>query len=164
MKRMLTLFAAVYFFLSIVSTVCFADFSYLGNWDYAGARRDGVARSGYISLLNNGKCMWTIVDADHQSDGSGTGTWTLSGSTLTLNFGYKVWSGTVSAGSNAFSFNTSHGSYNFTRSTHLNIVTIGNATFDPSTYIIHIPCVAVGADYYWVDLQIATIEPLTKNY
>lgn len=161
MKRMLPLLASVYFFLSIFSTVCFADFSYLGSWDYAGVRPDGVTRSGYINLLSNGNYMWTIVDADHQSDGSGTGTWTLSGSTLTLNFGIKVWSGPVSAGSNAFSFNTNHGSYQFIRSTHLNIVTVGNATFDASTYIIHIPCVAVGADYYWVDLQIATIDPLT---
>ena len=41
------------------------------------------------------------------------------------------------------------------------IFTTGSATFDPSTYIIHIPCVAVDANHYWVDLQIATIEPLT---
>ncbi len=45
--------------------------------------------------------------------------------------------------------------------TSSNIFTIGSATFDLSTYIIHVPCVTVGMNYYWVDLQIATVEPLT---
>jgi len=164
MKRMLASFAAVCFFIFIFSTVCFADFSYLGSWNYAGSRRDGVARSGHINFLNNGKFMWTIIDADHQSDGSDIGTWTSSGSTLTLNFGSKVWSGPISGSSNAFSFNTSHGSYNFTRSNTIStIFTTGSATIDLSTYIIHIPCVEVDAAYYWVDLQITTFEPLTMK-
>ena len=164
MKRMLPSFAAVCFFIFIFSTVCFADFSYLGSWDYAGSRRDGVARSGHMNFLNNGKFMWTIVDADHQSDGSDIGTWTSSGSTLTLNFGSKVWSGPISGSSNAFSFNTSHGSYNFTRSNTIStIFTTGSATIDLSTYIIHIPCVVVDAVYYLVDLQITTFEPLTMK-
>lgn len=164
MKRMLPSFAAICFFIFIFSTVCFANFSYLGSWNYAGSRRDGVARSGHINFLNNGKFMWTIVDADHQSDGSDIGTWTSSGSTLTLNFGSKVWSGPISGNSNAFSFNTSHGSYNFIRSNTIStIFTTGSATIDPSTYIIHIPCVAVDAAYYLVDLQITTFEPLTMK-
>jgi len=161
MKKMLQSFAAVCFFLFIFSTVCFADFSYLGSWNYAGTRRDGVARSGHIDFFNNGNFMWTIVDADYQSNGNGTGTWTSSGSTLTLNFGYNVWSGPVNGSSNVFNFNTNHGSYNFTRLNLSNIFTTGSSTIDLSTYIIHIPCVAVDAVYYWVDLQIATFEPLT---
>jgi hypothetical protein len=162
MKKTLPLSAAICFFILIFSSACFAAFPYQGNWDYAGTRRDGVARSGHINFLDNGKFMWTIVDADHQSDGSDTGTWMSSGSTLTLNFGAKVWSGPISGSSNAFRFTTSHGSYNFTRS-HIisSIFTTGSATFDPSTYIIHIPCVAVDTNHYWIDLQIASIEPLT---
>ena len=162
MKKMPLSFLAVCFFLIIFSTVCFADFPYLGHWSYSGTRRDGVARSGQMNFSDDGKFTWTIVDADHQSDGSGAGSWTSSGSYLTLNFGYKVWSGPASsADSNAFNFSTNHGSYNFTR---LSIFTTGGATIDPSTYIIHIPCVAVGADYYWVDLQISTFDPLTIKF
>ncbi len=89
----------------------------LGAWNYAGHRRDGVARSGRMNFSNNGTYTWTIVDADHQSDGSGSGTWTLSGATLALNFDTgKRWRGSVSGNSKAFDYlNTGHGSYHYTR-------------------------------------------------
>jgi hypothetical protein len=89
----------------------------LGPWKYSGHRHDGVARSGRMNFSNNGSYTWTIVDADGQSNGSGSGRWTLSGTHLTLNFDTgKRWSGTANGNSLAFDFiNTGHGNYHYTR-------------------------------------------------
>jgi len=91
--------------------------SILGHWNYAGQRFDGVSRSGQMDFNNNGTFSWTMADADHQSDGSGTGNWTLSGSNLVLNFITRpTWNGTANGNSQAFDFlNTGHGNYHFSR-------------------------------------------------
>ena len=92
----------------------------LGQWDFAGKRRDGVSRTGNITFLNDGVQNYTVRDADGQANGSGTGTWTLSGTTLTITFQtISTLSGAVSGDSEAFVLDTSsgsnHGIYNFTR-------------------------------------------------
>jgi hypothetical protein len=93
----------------------------LGDWSFSGQRRDGVSRSGSIDFRDNGTQVFSVTDADGQSDGSGSGTWELSGSTLTVDFSgaMSTWIGTVSGDSSSFTLDTTtgtnHGIYTFTR-------------------------------------------------
>jgi hypothetical protein len=92
----------------------------LGYWDLEGTRRDGVRRTGTITFNDNGTHEYFIKDADGQSDASGTGTWTLAGTDLTITFQtMSTWIGSVSGNSTAFTLDTSsgsnHGTYNFTK-------------------------------------------------
>ena len=89
----------------------------LGNWNYAGTRFDGVARSGNMTFNAGGSTAYFMSDADGQVNQSGTGTWTLSGTNLTVTFDtLSTWNGTVTGDDSEFTFsNTGHGTYNFTR-------------------------------------------------
>lgn len=93
----------------------------LGSWNFSGQRRDGVSRSGTIEFRENGTHVFTVTDADGQSDGSGSGAWELSGTTLTIDFGghMSTWIGTVSGNATSFTLDTTtgtnHGVYTFTR-------------------------------------------------
>jgi hypothetical protein len=93
----------------------------LGDWKFSGERRDGVRRSGTTTINDDGTHDYTVKDADGQSDGSGTGTWTLSGTSLTMTFPGTIstLSGTTSGNSRKFTLDTTlgsnHGVYNFTR-------------------------------------------------
>jgi hypothetical protein len=93
----------------------------LGSWSFSGQRRDGVDRSGTIEFRSNGTQTFTVTDADGQSDGSGSGTWQLADSTLTVDFSGQMstWVGTVTGTSTSFTLDTTsgtnHGVYNFTR-------------------------------------------------
>jgi hypothetical protein len=93
----------------------------LGDWKFSGERRDGVRRSGTTTVNDDGTHEYTVKDADGQSDGSGTGTWTLSGTSLTMTFPGTIstLSGTTSGNSRKFTLDTTlgsnHGVYNFTR-------------------------------------------------
>jgi hypothetical protein len=93
----------------------------LGDWKFAGERRDGVRRTGTTTFNDDGTHDYTVKDADGQSDGSGTGTWTLSGNNLAMTFPGTIAAlgGTVSGNSRKFNFDTTsgsnHGIYEFTR-------------------------------------------------
>jgi hypothetical protein len=92
----------------------------LGYWNFEGNRRDGVRRTGDMTFNADGSQDYTVTDADGQSNGSGTGTWTLSGTFLTITFQtMSTWSGTATGNSDAFTLDTStgsnHGTYEFTR-------------------------------------------------
>ena len=89
----------------------------LGFWNYTGTRPDGITRTGTMSFNapNGGTVNYVIVDADGQSDGSGTATWNLSGSTLTLTLLSPAWSGTATGDATTFHFSSNHGTYTFTR-------------------------------------------------
>jgi len=91
----------------------------LDYWNFSGTRPDSVSRSGNMFFTSNGTFNYQVVDGDGQSDGSGSGTWTLSGTTLTLNYmsgslAVNSWVGTVNGDANSFTFN-GHGYYTFTR-------------------------------------------------
>ncbi|MDO9264616.1 MAG: hypothetical protein Q7U02_11665 [Desulfosalsimonadaceae bacterium] len=90
----------------------------LGRWDFEGERRDGVRRTGNITFLEGGTHNYTVRDADGQSNGSGTGTWILSGTSLAITFEtISTLSGTASGNSKAFILDTTvgsnHGIYEF---------------------------------------------------
>ena len=93
----------------------------LGRWDFEGERRDGVRRTGTVTFRDDGTQSFTVRDADGQSDGSGTGEWTLSGTSLTITFPQTIstLSGSVSGDPKAFILDTTtgsnHGIYDFTR-------------------------------------------------
>jgi len=92
----------------------------LGRWDFEGERRDGVRRTGTINFAEGGTHTYTVRDADGQSDGSGTGTWSLTGTSMTVTFeSMSTWVGSVSGDSKAFILDTTsgsnHGIYDFTR-------------------------------------------------
>ena len=93
----------------------------LGDWAFTGVRRDGVSRSGNITFRDNGTQTFRIVDADNQVNDSGSGTWSLNGTTLFVNFSGVItaWEGTVSGTGTAFTLDTStgsnHGSFTFSR-------------------------------------------------
>jgi len=93
----------------------------LGRWNFEGERRDGVRRSGNITFRDDGTQDFTVRDADGQSNGSGTGTWTLSATRLTITFPQTISTliGSVSGDSKKFVLDTSsgsnHGIYDFNR-------------------------------------------------
>ena len=90
----------------------------LGFWNYTGTRPDGHTRTGTMSFNapNGGAVVYVIVDDDGQSNGSGTGTWNLSGSTLSLTgLLSTAWTGTATGNATTFNFSSNHGTYTFTR-------------------------------------------------
>ncbi len=94
----------------------------LGDWTFSGVRRDGVSRSGNITFSSNNINSFQISDADGQVNSSGTGSWSLNGDSLTVNFNGVIttWVGTVSGTNSSFTLDTStgsnHGSFTFARS------------------------------------------------
>ncbi|MEW6079122.1 MAG: lipocalin family protein [Thermodesulfobacteriota bacterium] len=89
----------------------------VGFWNFDGYRYDGIHRWGDITFNSNGTHTYNVVDADGQNTGSGTGTWSLSGSALIITFsGMSTWDGFASGDSESFYMSTySHGNYTFTR-------------------------------------------------
>ena len=92
---------------------------YAGKWNYSGTRPDGKKRSGVMTFVINGALQYTIVDEDGQSNGSGTGRWTLEsrGGRINLSLGVngKTWQGDITGTFNNFTLNSNHGVYTFRR-------------------------------------------------
>ncbi len=92
----------------------------LGDWDFSGDRRDGVRRTGNITFNEDGTHVYSVKD-DGQSDAdNASGTWSLSGTSLTITFQtMSTWVGTATGNSKKFTLDTSsgtnHGTYKFTR-------------------------------------------------
>ncbi|MFZ2632013.1 MAG: lipocalin family protein, partial [Desulfosalsimonadaceae bacterium] len=91
-----------------------------GNWNVSGSSTFGWTTSGNITFNENGSYTYVLHDkAPDQpvTDDSGSGTWTLVGTTLTLNFDAgAVYNGTATGDSDAFTMVSDNGwTLNFAR-------------------------------------------------
>lgn len=80
------------------------------SWSVSGIRADGQPRTGTVLFDSGGLFDYNFADYG----GAGFSTWSLSGSTLTMQFP-SVWTGPISGNMSSFTFNNAHGSYTFTR-------------------------------------------------
>jgi hypothetical protein len=91
--------------------------SLVATWGFTGSNASGTTGSGTIQLNSGGSYTYNYTQSNLQTPQTGSGTWTLNGSTLTLTFDAgAVYQGTAQGNSTNFSMVCSNGwTLNFTR-------------------------------------------------
>ncbi len=92
----------------------------LGDWNFSGYRYDLVSRSGTMTFSSGGTMSYMVVNGDGYGNEAGTGSWFLSGNSLSLYFiSISPWIGSATGDDQAFVLDTTggsgHGVYNFSR-------------------------------------------------
>jgi hypothetical protein len=91
-----------------------------GNWGVTGSHTGGSTTTGNVTYNDNGSYTYnfrTIFSNNSTSDDSGSGTWTLNGDNLILNFDAgAVYNGTATGNSKSFTMVSTNGwTLNFSR-------------------------------------------------
>jgi len=90
--------------------------SIVGNWSYTGLAR-GYTLTGTISFASGGTFTYNAVASAISTGRTGTGSWTLTGTTISIYENEEGWtlSGTFTGDKNSFTVSGSAGTYTFTR-------------------------------------------------